>query len=151
MSEPQQNSEMEEYYQRTRQPLFRTPTTRFGKLGCWMLVVLWFCLLTLPLIMFWLASGRSITVPRGGIPASEQYPHFQLSLIMNTDNRGLQFTNTSVERNSPTNLCVETDVNYLLWAREEAQNAAVFCDCYERSDSGTDWVFVETLNTTCNP
>jgi hypothetical protein len=151
MSENQQNTEMDEYYRRTRQPLFRTPSTRPGKIGCGLLVVLWFCVLTIPFVMFWLASGQSITIPRGGIPEAEQHPRWQMSLIMDADNRGFQFTNTSIERNESTNLCVETHVNYLLWVSEEEQNAVAFCDCYERSDSEADWVFVETLNTTCNP
>jgi hypothetical protein len=150
MSENQSNPEMDEYYRRTRQPLFRNPTTRLGKLGCGLLVVLWFFVMMIPFVMFWLASGQSIAIPRGGIPQAEQYPRWQMSLIMNVDNRGFQFTNTNIARNEATNLCVETHVSYLLWVSEEEQNAAVFCDCYQRSDSEADWVFVETLNTTCN-
>ena len=90
------------------------------------------------------------TFDKLGIPEAEQYPRWQMSLIMDVDNRGFQFTNTSIQRNEATSLCVETHVSYLLWVSEEEQNAAVFCDCYQRSDSASDWVFVETLNDTCN-
>jgi hypothetical protein len=151
MTETQPNPEMDAYYQRTRRPLLRTPTTRLGKIGCGLLLVLWVCFLLLPFVMFWLASGRSITIPHGNIPAAEQYPRLQLALIMSQDNRGLQIINTRVQRQSSTNLCIEAHVNYLLWASAEEQNAAIYCDCYERPDADGAWVFVETVNTTCSP
>lgn len=150
MSE-KQPSEMDDYYQRTRRPLFRNPTTLKGKIGCGALLVIWFCALMLPFLMFWLASGRAVTIPRNNIPDADQYPRFQMSLIMSQENRGLQLTTSNVQRNGENNLCVDVHVNYLLWASEDDDNAAVYCDCFERSDSDADWVFIESLNTTCNP
>ncbi|MDQ7026070.1 MAG: hypothetical protein Q9P01_09725 [Anaerolineae bacterium] len=151
MMTKKQASEMDGYYRRSRRPLFRNPTTVKGKIGCGLLLVIWFSLLMLPFLMFWLASGRSVTIPHSNIPNANQYPRFEMSLIMSQENRGLQLTTSDVQRNSSDNLRVEVHVNYLLWVSEADDNAAVYCDRFERNNSDADWMFIESLNTPCNP
>jgi hypothetical protein len=144
-------SEMDDYYRRTRRPLFQNPTTTRGKIGCGLLVFVWFCVLMLPFLMFWLASGRSVTIPRRNVPDANEYPVFRLSLIMSKDNRGLHFITTDVQRNGSNNLCVEAHINYLLWASDGEDNMTTYCDCFERSDTDAEWVFLDSVNTSCNP
>jgi hypothetical protein len=151
MSEEQQMSEMDAYYARTRRPLLPRPTTRRGKIGCGVLLAIWFLLLLLPFAMFWLATGHNFTIPRTNIPEAELHPRFQVHLIMDKDNRGLQFLSTQVFRNSPNELCVQGHVNYLLWESEDDDNATVYCECYKRNDPDAEWVFIETMNSTCHP
>ena len=149
MSDEQPVSEMDEYYARTRRQLIRKPTTLTGKIGCGALLVIWFGLLMLPFVMFWLAAGKNITIPRGNVPEADQHPRWQVHLVMEKDNRGLQFLTTQVQRNNRNNVCVEAHVNYLLWERDDETNAAVYCQCYERDDTESLWTFTGTLNTTC--
>lgn len=149
MPDEQSLSEMDEYYARTRRSLFR-PTTLRGKIGCGVLLVLWFVLLLLPCAMFWLATGHTFTIAHGGdVPEAEQHPRFEIRLIMETDNRGLQLFSSHVVRNGDNLLCVQADVNYILWQSSEDTPAVVYCDCYERSDTESMWLFVGTTNSTC--
>lgn len=123
---------------------------RFAKrLGCGILLVIWFAILLIPGAMFWLASGRQIQIPQADVPDPHQHPLFQVNLIMDAQNRGLQFTQTSIHKIDDLNLCVQGNVNYLLWQSDDTATPATYCQCYERSSSESDWVFTTQSTGAC--
>lgn len=144
-------SEMDEYYEQTRKPLFNMPTSPIGKAIFAMLLLLWFALLMLPCGMLWLAVGNTITISRNNIPEPELHPRLEIQLIMDTDNRGLKFSSTGVSQADDLNLCVQNNINYFLWQNDESAEPASYCQCYQREDIESEWEFIEQLETACIP
>lgn len=120
----------------------------WNRVGCWAIVLTWFLVLLIPLVFFILAIEGDITIKRSGVPDSYEHPLLQLSLIMESDARGLRVTNTSLHHPSDNNLCVQTNVRFLLW--EGDGDSASFCDCYTRSDEDADWVFETYSDSACD-
>lgn len=120
------------------------------RIGSALMLVLWFAILLLPCGMFWLGTGGSISIPHSNIPEPEQHPLFQIDLIMDTNNRGLQFTQTSIINIDEQNLCVQGNVNYLLWESDNTDTSVTYCQCYERADLESDWVFITQTVQACN-
>lgn len=118
------------------------------RIGCGFLLVIWLFILLLPLGFFILAVDGEITLShRGDVPEKHAHPRLQVRLITEIDYRGLQITNTSVNRADDLNLCIQTDVRYLLWQGEG--EPATYCDCYLRSDQEEDWQFDTTNPGQC--
>lgn len=110
----------------------------FRRLGCTILLILWFTFLLLPLFLFILAVQREITISYvNDIPDSYQHPLFQIQLVMESDYRGLRIVNATLHNHTETTVCVQTNVRYVLWEGEG--DPATFCRCYQRSDSKTEW------------
>lgn len=152
MTQQPDMSEMDEYYERTRKPLFKVPNNRLGRLGCGLLVTLWFMLLLLPCAMIWLALGNNITISHANSPEPEQHPLFEIQLIMEQDNRGLKFTNSTVQEDDDQNLCVDINVNYLLWESDSSAVPSAFCQCYQREADSEQWQFTQQFENVCaNP
>jgi len=143
------SAEMEEYYRQSRRPLIPRPTGPLGRLGCGAALVIWFAILLLPFAMFWLGSGRTITIPQGNIPDAKDHPHLELRLIMDADNRGLQIKRGGVAERSDEQLCIEESVIYLLWQSEGNTDNALYCQCYERQSAEAQWALTGTTNGTC--
>ena len=109
----------------------------------------WFLVLLLPMVLFILAINGDITIARSGdIPDKNEHPLFQASLVMEIDFRGLRLTNTSLARENEVNLCIQTNVRFVLWEGEGED--AVFCDCYDRDSSESVWELSSTAMTTCD-
>lgn len=151
MTQQPDMSEMDEYYNETRKPLFNLPTSKFGRFGCGVLLVLWFIFLTLPCAMIWLAVGNTITVPHANIPEPELHPRLEIQLIMQIDNRGLKFTTTSISESDTLNICVENNINYFLWESDSSATSAIYCQCYQRESTESEWNFVQQLESVCSP
>lgn len=123
----------------------RSPLRR---VGCGIMLVFWFTVLLLPLVLFALAVNGDITISRSGdIPDSHEHPLFQASLVMEADFRGLRLTNTSLARDDDNNLCIQTNVRFLMWQGDG--EASVFCDCYQRDNSNFEWELSSTTLATC--
>lgn len=137
-------SEMDAYYERSRRPLISMPNSRLGKLGCWALIVAWFMILMLPCGMFYLATGNAFTLQHASVPEPQEHPLLRVQLIMEIDNRGLQIARSSIQQSSATNLCVSSQVNYLLWASDGEDLDVAFCQCYDRETADDNWQFVGT-------
>jgi hypothetical protein len=120
----------------------RSPLSR---IGCGVLLVIWFIILFLPLTMFVLAQQGQITISHsGGVPDKHEHPLFRVQLISNvaddgTQQSGLAFTTSSLDRDENT-LCIETNVRYLMWAG--SGEPARYYDIYERANADADWVYV---------
>ncbi len=120
----------------------------FRRVGCGILVVLWFMILLLPIALFLLAVNGDITIPRrGDIPDSHEHPLIQASLVMEADFRGLRITNTSLNRIEEDNLCIQTNINFVMWQGDG--EPAVFCDCYVRQSSEDEWQLASTVLDRC--
>lgn len=133
-------------------PLFTIPTSRVGKLGCGIALILWFSFLLLPCAMFSLATAGEITLSQQGVPEPASQPLMQIKLIMEPDERGLQFTRSFVAVSDDAQLCVQTNVNYVLWQTEtEGDQSVVYCDCYASSEENAAWTFTETTLANCAP
>ena len=132
-------------------PMLVSPTQRkvLWRFGCLIGLLLWLVLMVIPPILFILAVRGDITLPRyGDVPNRHEYPLFQVKLIMEEDFRGLGLLNTKLYPDDDLNLCVQTNVRYLLWAGEG--EPAVFCTCYNRENADLDWVLLETVRESCS-
>jgi hypothetical protein len=137
------------YNKPPRQPILPVPTTRRGKIGCGIALVLWFALLMLPCVMFWFASGNEIYIAHGSVPEAYDHPLLEIGLIMTTENRGIKFKTSSIIPDEANAVCVQTNLNYVLWYSREENPTASFCDCYERADTESTWSRIETITGEC--
>jgi len=118
------------------------------RIGCGLLVVVWFFVLLLPLGLFILAVNEEITISRGGgIPDAHEHPRLQVSLVMEVDYRGLRITDTILREDTDTRLCIQTNIRFLLWEGEG--DPATFCDCYTRDTAVADWQLEATFADVC--
>lgn len=121
----------------------RSPLRR---LGCGILLVLWFLVLLTPCALFMLASRGEMTLDLGSAPGQTA----RVWLVMEEDERGLGLSLPSVHTDDdPNALCVQTDVRYFLW-QGEAEPVS-YCDCYQRTSAESAWSYVETLQGACSP
>lgn len=128
------------FVERKRNPLRR--------LGCMILLILWFMFLLLPLFLFIMAVQREITIAHAGdIPESYQHPLFQVQLVMEEDYRGLRIVNATLHNGTDTNICVQTNVRYVLWEGEG--EPATFCRCYERDKLESEWALLSQNLEAC--
>jgi hypothetical protein len=119
------------------------------KVGCGVLVVIWFAALSLPFAMFWLGMGQNITIPRPGSPIAD-YPLLEIRLIMEIENRGLQIKRTYPFEQTDSRICYQTVVNYLLWQADSAGDPATgYCECYSYDPSEQRWSQVQDTVVTC--
>jgi hypothetical protein len=132
-----------------RQPILTIPTSRAGKVGCAIALVIWFFLLSLPCAMFWFASGNEIQIPHGSVPEAYDHPLLEIGLIMNAENRGIKFKSSQIFSQGENAVCVQTNLNYLLWYTEEGNPTTSFCDCYKLSSTTGNWTNTGTTEGDC--
>ena len=138
------------YQTRQKRPFITMPTSRIGRFGCSIVIVIWFTLLLTPCAMFWLASGNQVILHHANIPDPVFHPMLEIGLIMTVDHSGFQFTSASITNEDEQSLCVQTSVNYLLWQNRTREDpATVFCDCYTRKDEEASWVMDVTSPDEC--
>lgn len=124
----------------------RTPLQR---LGCGLMIVVWLLVMMLPMVMIVLAvEGEIIIAHTGDVPDKHEHPRLRVDLIMEIDYRGLQITNSTIARDGETNICIQTNVRYLLWQGEG--DPARFCDCYMRPGAEADWSLESTVTESCS-
>lgn len=119
------------------------------RIGCGLILALWFLFLLTPCALFYLAANGEIRLYHADIPEPHSHPLLLISLINDVENRGLQILRSAKADADDTSLCVETTVNYLLWATTEGNQDVVYCDCYTRADSASAWTLTETHLSTC--
>jgi hypothetical protein len=149
MTDENQVDELAEYYENSRKPLFSVPKNPLGRLGCGLLLVVWFVVLLLPCAMIYLAMGYTIFIPNGAIPEPEQHPRFEIQLIMEIDNRGFKLSSSSIASETESRLCINNDANYLLWQSDETAQDSQYCQCYERRTVESSWRFDEQYAGQC--
>ena len=98
------------------------------RLGCGVLLMLWFVILLLPCLMIVLATQGEIILAHSGIPEDD----FRIRLIQTTTERGLAVSNSRRIDTSEGAVCTVIDVRFFLW--QGKANPAHYCSCYTGSD-----------------
>lgn len=129
-----------------------TPATpsrsRARRLGCALLLLLWFALLLTPCALFYLAAYGEIRLQHRDIPQPHAHPFLLASLVSETGDRGLRFETSWVASADDESLCVETAVRFLLWEYSGDNQNVSFCDCYRRDQAG-GWELIQTYGDIC--
>ena len=125
-----------------------SPRRKRRGIGCWILVALWFLLLLAPCAVFLLVVQGEITIWHSDIPDPESHPRFQISLISEADYRGVMVTSSSINQVNEVQLCLQTDVRFILWEGEAESSR--YCDCYEQPATSDDWQFSGTVTGDCD-
>ncbi len=125
----------------------RLPRNPVARLGCILLLILWFALLFTPCIIgFLVIQGQGeIRIPQGDAP--EQM--LRVWLISEAAQRGIGISSTTAFYTDENAVCIETTVSYVLWYGEG--EPATYCDCYTRSTPADSWSLVQTNTGACNP
>jgi hypothetical protein len=130
-----------------RNPVLPMPRTRRGKILFALGLILWFSVLMLPCGLFWFASGGEIILHHANIPEPVTHPLLQIGTVMNSQESGMQITTSYITTQTDTDMCVQTNVSYLLWkSRSENPNTS-FCDCYQRENES--WLATSTTSGNC--
>ena len=119
------------------------------RLGCLILLMLWFALLLLPCGLFYLAANGEIRLQHGDIPQSHAHPLLLISLVSEQNERGLRIEASHALAVEP-GLCVETAVRFVLWQSSGGDQNARYCDCYTRGAADA-WLLSETSPGACLP
>jgi hypothetical protein len=114
-----------------------SPRHPLRKPGCVIALVLWFVLLLTPCIMIVLAMQGEISIAIGSAPEQR----LRVWLIQEAGQSGIGFSNADIRQASENALCVQTNVNFLLW-RGRAEPAQ-YCECYAQAESGWQATRVE--------
>ncbi len=121
------------------------------RVGCGLLLPLWFMLLMMPCALLYLAVNGEIRIWQPGVPEPYAQPRLLVSLISEADDRGLRIETSSVFHADTDNLrtCVETKVRFLLWESQGGNQDVSYCECYERVDLESTWAWDRTYGNSC--
>lgn len=120
------------------------------RLGCGLLLALWFLLMMTPCALFYLAANGEIRLDHADIPQPHSHPLLLITLINDVENRGLQFVrSTSLADREDDTVCVETAVNYLLWVSSGGSQDVTYCDCFARESGASAWDLQATHSSAC--
>ena len=124
----------------------------FRRLGCSVMLVIWFTLLLAPCALFYLAANREIRLWHRQVPEPHAHPLLLLSLVSETEDRGLRIERSFVATgsHSTTATCVETNVRFLLWQSQSGNQDVNYCDCYERDGEENAWMLESTYSGHCS-
>lgn len=112
------------------EPKRRSPLRR---IGCGVLLVIWFALLLTPCFLITLAVQQEVRISTGGAPGQE----LRVWLLMEVDTRGVGVSTGTVKSQTDTNMCVQTDIRYFLW--QGSEESVSYCECYQRSSADDVW------------
>jgi hypothetical protein len=119
------------------------------RIGCGAALLIWLVVMLLPLALFVLAIEGTIFIAHpGDVPSSHEHPLLRVNLIMEIDFRGVSLTHSSLEYSGGHDLCIQTDVRYVLWQGEG--EPASFCDCYTREGEDAPWEMVSRTMDVCD-
>jgi len=133
---------------RRRDPILPMPITRRGKILFALGLIVWFSVLMLPCALFWFASGGEIILHHANIPEPVMHPLLQIGTVMNAQESGMQITTSTITNQTGTNLCVQTNVSYVLWKSRGGDQNTSFCDCYQRENES--WLATSTTSGGCS-
>lgn len=120
------------------------------RLGCWLLIVIWFAILLTPCGLFYLAANGEIRLDHSQIPESHAHPRLLISLISESENRGLRIESSTIKApGDDSQLCVETAVLFLLWQSSGGNQNVTFCDCYRPAEEDSAWDLDSTYSAAC--
>ncbi len=123
-----------------------TPPRRrlIRRIGCGVLLVIWFCVLLLPCGLIVLAVQQQIVIPTGNAPGQQT----RIWLISEPTERGFGISTASAISTDDNTLCVRTDVRFLLWAGQA--DPLSYCECYARANAGDAWSLTGSSQGACS-
>jgi hypothetical protein len=107
---------------------------RLRRVGCSVLLVIWFTFLLLPCFLLVLATQQEIIISQGELPGQE----IRIRLITDIDQRGIGFWTTSTTTGTEGDICLVTNVRYILW--EGQGDPAQYCQCFSREAENGAWI-----------
>ena len=113
-------------------------------MGCTIAVLIWFLILLIPCFLINLAVQQEITISTGDAPGQMT----RLWLISEADQRGLGLSTASVHQTDPNDLCVQTNVRFILWMGHS--DPTLYCDCYQRASADVSWSMTTTTPSECS-
>ncbi|NWF68753.1 MAG: hypothetical protein HXY40_06695 [Chloroflexi bacterium] len=122
----------------------RRPVSPLRRLGCVLLLILWFAFILLPCALVMLAQQQEIVISQGDLPGEQ----IRIWLIMEIEQRGLGIASTARHAIDGAQ-CVQTDVRFALWQGEG--EAVSYCECYTRGADEETWLFVSQAQGACVP
>lgn len=113
------------------------------RLGCGVLLVLWFIVLLAPCGLLMMAVNGEIALSQGELPGQQ----FRMWLIMEADERGVGISSTSTQVTDETHICVQTDGRFVLW--QGSADPIHYCECFTRSTAQDEWSFSQMNEGAC--
>jgi hypothetical protein len=134
-------SEQQEVVVETSQPKRRSLRRR---LGCGVVLVIWFALILSPCLCIVLATQGEILVHFSDVPGNA----LRIWLVNEAHERGIGIARPSVRgTNDPNVVCVQTEVTFIFWQGEGKPTH--YCECYTHSDQAGDWSPSTTESSDC--
>ena len=128
----------------------KTRRSRTRRLGCGLVLLVWFALLLTPCALFYLGANGEIRLEHGEIPQPHAHPLLLVSLVSESKDRGLRFEASWIaSRPEDGRLCVQTAVRFLLWEYSGGNQNVSFCDCYSRDSIADSWELDATYSDAC--
>ncbi len=124
-----------------------TPALRrrpIRRVGCGILLVIWFLVLLLPCGLIVLAVQQEIVIPTGGAPGQQT----RFWLISEPTERGFGISTAAVTPTGDNAICVQTDVRFVLWAGQA--DPLSYCECYERANADEAWSLLSSSSVACS-
>jgi hypothetical protein len=145
------DSELNPILDENEQVEIRQKRSLLSRLGCSFLLIIWFAVLLTPCTLIYLASNGEIRFSHSDIPDSYDHPRLSIELVTEVKSRGLRVVNSSVVDNDLNDnlMCVQTNVRFLLWQTNEDNQDVSFCDCYERDNVDSEWIFTGSTPDVC--
>lgn len=109
--------------------------------GCVIALVIWFLLLLSPCALIVLASRGEISINTGSAPEQR----IRIWMIQEARERGLGVSTADVFVLDEDNICVQTNVSFLLWEGEAEPTQ--YCECYVKAN--TVWQTTSLEPTAC--
>ncbi len=120
------------------------PRRPIRRIGCGVVLVIWFLVLLLPCGLIVLAVQQEIVISTGSAPGQQT----RLWLIGEPTERGFGISTAAVAPTADNAICVQTDVRFLLWAGQA--DPLNYCECYERANADAEWVSVSSSDGACS-
>jgi hypothetical protein len=134
-------SEQQEVIVEPPQPKSRS---RVRRVGCAVVLVLWFALVLSPCLCIILATQGEILVHLGDVPGNE----LRIWLVNEAHERGIGIASPTVSTAQDANaVCVQTNVTFILWEGEGSPTH--YCECYTQSVQTGDWSQVTSASNEC--
>jgi hypothetical protein len=128
------------------EPAVNPPMSPLRRLGCAVALIFWFALLMLPCFFFALLRDGEIVLSQGDIPGQE----LRVWLLSESDERGFGLSRPVVIQGDDfSRVCVETHVDYYLWAGEGEPTS--YCECYVRDITAEMSPWLPTEGTCAAP
>ena len=114
---------------------------RLRRVGCGILVAVWFLLLLTPCLFVFLVTNQEIVLTHSDVPND----NFRIWLIQEANQRGVAVSNARRVTAANNAVCTLTDVRFIMWQGKGDPNH--YCSCYVQQDSA--WTSIAEGTEAC--